>query len=374
MSTGPTSHVIPDIPKLRCLVLAENPEHHKTISEWLGVSKRVGSVTSVYDKNSLRMQLEETICHIAIEVVTDSKQHLISNTAASSDTRVLVVTESRKTGNRQHWYQQGASDIASLKKPDDVRHSISRLIDECVMQLSLRLMAASTERLKTELEALKRSQNHPLTEQETPPQSPVSDSQNVSSGLSTQTLSTLTGLDVGSISRSNMVADWLTAAPANQPVGEQPYLYDRDTGLPLRAELLRRLQHWLRVLKHEHLTAMLVEIDCKQDGKATLLHPTVEQSRITSALQMAASVLVQHSPSSSLIGRSSTNALMRIDRSSSSKTGREAVNELRHLLRFEAASHGNVAVRLHSISLPRLSSSQAKQVFTRLESRALAVS
>ena len=72
----PAKPVNPEKPQLSCLVLSHDDEHHKQISQWLGVSKRVGLVTAVDNEKSLSQHLVNTRYHLCVIVVDNREQTL----------------------------------------------------------------------------------------------------------------------------------------------------------------------------------------------------------------------------------------------------------------------------------------------------------
>jgi len=125
-----------EAPQLSCIVLARDIAHHRIISTWLGLDKRVASVTAVYDSDSLEHHLNSARSELCIVVAEQRDNFLPKSLKTQAELKTLVLTDNRKTGSVAKWLQQGATDVVSLKKPTVAQHAITRMIDESVMRKS----------------------------------------------------------------------------------------------------------------------------------------------------------------------------------------------------------------------------------------------
>jgi len=141
--------------QLRCLVLASKSEHHKRVSAWLGVSKRVSSVTAVDEARFLCKHLESTGSDLCVIVVNGPDDSLPGCIKYYASMPVLVLSSNRESGEPSHWFQQGATDVASMRNTDASQHAISRLIDECIAKQTQRYLQTRNEQLMQEIDYLR---------------------------------------------------------------------------------------------------------------------------------------------------------------------------------------------------------------------------
>ena len=117
--------------QLSAIVVAADEGMRASLTEQVGVSRRVSQVVDARDSVALRHELAVHHYDLAILLLEDADECLPACLLRYPDLRVLVVVPHRKTGSLDLWLQQGASDVVSLQKPANVRHALSRLLDEC---------------------------------------------------------------------------------------------------------------------------------------------------------------------------------------------------------------------------------------------------
>jgi len=140
--------------QLRCIILSSNEQQHKLVSAWLGVSRRVASLTAVQTADSLCHHLSSAHCHLCI-IISNGSEPLPPCLQMYPHMRVLVLTEKRKSVNLAEWLQQGATDVVRFKNTTAVQHAISRLIDQCLLEMSNREMLVRTRTMKQDMALLK---------------------------------------------------------------------------------------------------------------------------------------------------------------------------------------------------------------------------
>jgi len=334
--------VIPEIPQLRCLVLASRQNYHTQVSEWLGLSDRVGSVTSVWDETALSSHLENTICHMTVIVVDDRAQRLPACLQSEPDACVLVITTTRKTGKPAHWHNQGASDVASIQKPAKAEYAIARLIEQCVMRLSQRYLATRARELEQKVSDLTMVlQAH---------------QQSTADGFVEQASESLSPLDettrLGVLGRDS----------ANQSVASEVRdLVATQTVLPSREAVLRRLHHLLdNDAQKGRICAMLI---CVQSN--------VWQQKSTMA--RVARLLLDHSSSSTIIGCIGKNQLLLIQSGEDQLVSRQTAKQIRlKLLEQNNTDEDSIGIRIHTLNLPANTNMGADELIDRLQLRAFA--
>lgn len=340
-----------DHPQLNCLVLSGQEEHHKLVSGWLGVSKRVGSVTSVNDDASLCKHLSSTPADVCILVVENREQPLPACILRYPHMPVLVLTAGRKTGKLLLWLQQGATDVISVKKTAAAQHAISRLIDQSVAQQKQRFLETRNQQLEQEVAYLKSMLQ--------------SDKRSFAlSASNDNTHDTL--LQLESALRQ-------TQRPLIENVVAKQQARDEATGLPARRSVLRRFQTLLQAdIKPPKFTAMLVRIltdSASHKGLATH-HNGADKTVQDLTLYRAASALQKSMGANSIIGRVNTNALLLIQSSDTETVSRDAANHVRDTLgSLGGLIDGETDVRINTMTLPSKSRFTANDVVARLESR-----
>lgn len=334
-----------DIPQLSCLVLAHQVEHHRLVSTWLGVSKRVGSVTAVRDDESLCKQLSSTNnTHICIIVVDNREQVLPACTLRYPGMRLLVLTASNKTGKLTGWLQQGATDVVSLQKSAATQHAISRLIDECVADLK-------QHHLKTRIAQLDKEVNY------------------LKSMLQSDKRSfAITASNDTQHSATQQVEEDLHCEeePTLQNIVERQKLRDTATGLPARSSVMERFQNMLQTdITTPRFTALLVRIlTDKNKNEQSGAEKTVQDL----TLYRAADVLQKRMVQGTILGRVNKNALLLIQSSDIEPTSRDAANRVRETIgSLGGLIDSDTDVRINTMNLPAKTHISVDEMVARLE-------
>lgn len=335
----------PDIPQLNCLVLAHQKEHHKLVSTWLGVSKRVGSVTAVQDDDKLCEQLgSNSHTHLCIIVVDNREQTLPSCTLRYPDMRLLVLAANGKPGKLSGWLQQGATDIVSLRKPVAAQHAISRLIDECVVHLQKRF-------LKTRIEQLDQEVNYLKSMLQSDKRSFAITASNDTQHSATQQV------------EEDLHCD---KQPALQNIIVKNKLRDQATGLPARTTVIDRFQKMLQSdIKAPRFTAMLVRIlTDKSKNEQSGAEKTVQDL----TLYRAADALQKCMVHGTILGRVNKNALLLIQSSDIEPASRDAANRVRETIgSLGGLIDSETDVRINTMNLPAKTSLSVDEMVARLE-------
>lgn len=336
-----------DIPQLSCLVLARQDEHHKQVSAWLGVSKRVGSVTAVKDEASLCKQLTcAPGCQLCIIVIDNAEQSLPACTLRYPDMRLLVLTTSRKSGKLTRWLQQGATDVVRLKKSDAAQHAISRLIDECISDVQQQLLKDRLRQLDYEVNYLKSmlqsdKRSFLITASNEPRYSAI---EQIESDLH------------------------CIKPPKIKDIVAKQKLRDVATGLPARTTVMERFQKMLQSeIKAPRFTATLVRI---LTDKNTKEQSGAEKTVQDLTLYRAADALQKRMVQGTILGRVNQNALLLIQSSDIEPASRDGANRVRKTL----GSLGGLIdserdVRINTMTLPAKTRISVDEVVARLESR-----
>lgn len=335
----------PEIPQLSCLVLARQDDHHKLVSSWLGVSKRVGSVTAVQSDESLCQQLSSVAsCQLCIIVVDSPEQTLPACTLRYPDMRLLVLTASRKSGKLTDWLQQGATDVVSVRKSVAAQHAISRLIDECIENLK-------QQSLKTRIQQL----DHEVTYLKSMLQS---DKRSFAITASNDTQHSATG---------QVETDLLcTKPPVIKDIVTKNKLRDVATGLPARSSVMNRFQKMLQSdIKAPRFTATLVRI---LTDKNTEAQSGAEKTVQDLTLYRAADALQKRMVQGTILGRVNQNALLLIQSSDIEPASRDGANRVRETLgSLGGLIDAEKDLRINTVTLPAKTRISADEVVARLE-------
>ncbi len=300
--------------QLVCHILATAPELQRNVLAWLLVSQRVADVQLSANQDSLCNKLAQGQSDLAVIVVDNRRSDLPACLLRYPDLRVLVLTESRRTGSIMAWLHQGATDVVSLAKPDAVQHSISRLLDELILR-----------RQQLELQQC--------------------------------------------IKEQQKLIESLQSCVAKTPTDDHKDTPDTDsvTGLPVRENILARLQQMLlSSSKSSRYTAMLVEVAIPLSGSR---QTGVERTMQELALYRAAHAIESLNDNDSVLGRVNDNALLLMRRSNVNQASRDSASQVRKLL----GSLGGLLdppkdVRINTLNLSATSMSAA-EVVARLERR-----
>lgn len=337
----------PDIPQLSCLVLARQDDHHKLVSSWLGISKRVGSVTAVQDEESLCHQLSSVSnCHLCIIVVDTPEQALPACTLRYPDMRLLILTTARKGGKLTDWLQQGATDVVSVKKPVAAQHAISRLIDECVGGLKQQSLQTHIQQLEHEISYMRSLLQ--------------SDKRSFAITASNDTQHSAT---------DQVEADLQCIKPPviNDIVTEQK-LRDVATGLPARTSVMDRFQEMLQSdIKAPRFTAMLVRILTDKNAQE---QSGAEKTVQDLTLYRAADALQKRMVQGTILGRINQNALLLIQSSDIAPASRDGANHVRKTLgSLGGLIDADKDVRINTMTLPAKTNISVDEMVARLEAR-----
>jgi len=326
---------------------------HKRVSSWLGVSKRVSSVTAVSDESSLARYLGHAECHLVILVLENDKQALPSATLQYPHLRVLAITAELQTVNSELFYQQGATDVVSLHEPAIAQHAISRLIDECVQQLKLQRLQMHCDTLRAEINAM---------------HSKFNDKPRVQSMKASNDHQHDQG-DAAQASFQHMVK------PVIENIITKSNLRDSATGLPSRKTVLKRFQSMLLSdIKAPRFTALLIHI--LTDKKTTDQHSTATSNTENSAeknvmdltLYRAANALQACVATNSILGRVNQNALLLIQPSDVEPVSRDAANRVRQSLgTLGGLIDADNDLHINTVNFPSSTKISADEVVERLE-------
>lgn len=125
------------------MLRATDDAHVDAVTSGLRVSARVGEITTCRNDTELRSELHrrapDDLPDFVVLVV--SHNELPPYLLRYPDLRVLVLTTYRKVGSLTPWLQQGASDVASLARPQQVQHALGRMIDESALERRVSLLA-----------------------------------------------------------------------------------------------------------------------------------------------------------------------------------------------------------------------------------------
>jgi len=136
--------------RLNCVLRASDASHIDAVTNWLRISARVGEITTCTNDTEFKNELQERVSANPPDfvIVVVSGDELPPHLLRYPDLKILVLTTRRKVGSLTPWLQQGACDVGTLARPQQVQHALSRLIDECAMARRVDLLA--TELLRSE--------------------------------------------------------------------------------------------------------------------------------------------------------------------------------------------------------------------------------
>ncbi len=349
--------------------MCNDADNHKLVSGWLGVSKRVQSVTAVSSEYGLNQYLSHAGCQLCILVVDDQDKPLPKCTLAFPQLRVLVITTSNRCSQPDLFYQQGATDVVTLHEPTAAQHAISRLIDECMMQL--KLAQAHTQN------------NALLQENKTLREKLKSDTQVRSMKASNDQLHDLNNTPSTLFSNMN--------TPIIENIMAKTDLRDNATGLPSRDTVLDRFRKMLLSdVKAPRFTAMLVSIFNEHDTKTNnesgrkrgtrtnRVASDAQGKRLRSqtnvqdlTLHRAADALQKCIAQSTIYGRIGQNALLLIQPSDVEPVPRDAANRVRQSLgSLGGLIDGQNDVHINTMNLPSTTTFSADEVVQQLETLA----
>lgn len=151
--------------RLNCVLRAGDAAHIDAVTNWLRVSARVGEVTTCTNDTEFKDELQDRIASHSIDfvIVVVSGDELPPHLLRYPDLKILVLTTRRKIGSLTPWLQQGACDVASLSRPQQVQHALSRLIDECATARQVDLLATELLRSEARNGTLVRNSRTPLS-------------------------------------------------------------------------------------------------------------------------------------------------------------------------------------------------------------------
>lgn len=159
-------------PALGCIVLGGevDAESLALVTGMLERSARIGRIEHVADEIALSRELMMNELDLAVIVLRSPDDLLPTCLLKRPSLRTLVVAPDGVSGTLGRWLQQGATDLVSPHDEDALAHSLSRLVDECVLagivrrqqtiiETQTRRIAALTRRVRTLDEA--RTPDHP---------------------------------------------------------------------------------------------------------------------------------------------------------------------------------------------------------------------
>lgn len=151
--------------RLNCVLRATDAADVDTVTEGLRISARVGDITTCRTDTELRTELQQrapdNLPDFVVLVV--SHQELPPYLLRYPDLRVLVLSTQRKVGSLTPWLQQGASDVASLARPQQMQHALGRIIDESAMERRVSLLASELTRSEARYSTLVRNSSTALS-------------------------------------------------------------------------------------------------------------------------------------------------------------------------------------------------------------------
>ncbi len=124
----------------------------------LTLSKRVEGVDQVDNEAQLCQRLKFNQHALCVLVINDRSTMLPPCLLRYPDLKVLAIVRVGKIGPLLDWLQQGCSDVVQLKRTDNLKHSLSRLIDECGLRIQ-NAQLQSTIRTLQALPAVQESTN-----------------------------------------------------------------------------------------------------------------------------------------------------------------------------------------------------------------------
>jgi len=151
--------------RLNCVLRASDAAHIDAVTNWLRISARVGEITTCTNDTEFKDELQQRAATNPPDfvIVVVSGDELPPHLLRYPDIKILVLTARRKVGSLTPWLQQGACDVATLSRPQQVQHAMSRLIDECAMSKRVDLLATELVRSEARYDTLVRNSRTPLS-------------------------------------------------------------------------------------------------------------------------------------------------------------------------------------------------------------------
>lgn len=326
--------------------MSSDKAHHKQVSGWLGVSKRVNSVTAVSDDVSLTKYLRLTTCHLCILLIDNNEQALPNCILQHPQLRVLVIITTKPSGAPELLYQQGATDVVTLLEPKATQHAISRLIDECVQHFMVEQLERHNEQLQTEVEALRLFVEEP------------------SANLPFQASNDNSHSDAHSRPYANELQ--FEPAPKIENIIKSN-MRDRATGLPSRTTVMQRFTQMLRSdVKAPRFTALLVNILADQQSRPG--QSGIDKNVQDLTLYRAADAIQHCVAASTIFGRINKNALLLIQPSDIEPASRDAANRVRASLgTLGGLIDADSDIHINTMNLPSSTTISADEVVKKLE-------
>ena len=328
--------------------MTRDAAHHKRVSSWLGVSKRVSGVTGVDDENTLEKYLSRASCDLCILLIGSDEQILPKCTISYPDMCILVVTTYKNMTNPEWFYQQGATDVVSLFEPAIAQHTISRLIDDCLRQQKMQYLQTRHDELQLEVELLRSQQR--LSAHRHP-----KDASND---------------HFHSTKQSNATNLRTIPEPKIENIVTKSNLRDSATGIPSRKNVLQRFQSMLgSEVKAPRFTAVLVSIMAdKNTQRKSVDAPGAQKNVQDMTLYRAADALQKCISQTTIFGRINQNALLLIQPSDIEPVSRNAANRVRESLgTLGGLIDVQSDVHINTMNLPSTTKISADEVLQRLE-------
>lgn len=304
----------------------------------------MGGVTAVTDEKSLNSHLRKAQAHLCIVVLEKHERALPACILNYVDVPVLVLTTSRKPGKLEKWFQQGATEVASLSKSAVAKHAICRLLDECNLRLQQHFLQEQIQLLEKEvayLQSILDSDKRAFT---------LSAANDAEHNTVDQIVTQLSRLHQPIV--ENVISNY-------KPRGSA-------TGLQARISVLKRFQQMLSSdIKAPRFTALLVSIlaDSNTEKKRGAAKNVQDLT-----LHRAAETIQRRLGKDTLLGRINQNALLLIQSSDDGLESRYAAIWVRDLLgSLGGLIDAETDVRINTMNLPATTRISANEVVARLE-------
>jgi len=311
------------------------------VSTWLGENECVAGVTAVTDELSLEKYLSKARVHLCIVVFDKYDLALPVCFLRQTDVPVLVITTDRKPGKLKTLFQQGASDIVSLRKSSQAKHAIRRILDECQSMQKIRFLQSHIQNLEKEVAYLQ-------------------------SILNSKNRATAANDAEHNEADKVMARLKLMQQPVVENIISNYKPRDIATDLRVRISVLERFQQMLSSeIKAPRFTALLVSILIDDNTNA---QSGAAKNVQDLTLFRAADTLKNQLGTGTLLGRINQNALLLIQSSDDEPVSRDAANRVRDSLgSLGGLIDAETDVHINTMNLPAKTSISANEVVARLE-------
>lgn len=124
--------------ELSCLVYCNEDAHRNALHNEIDELSCVNRLELSGSHAELREALRASLFNLAVVFLSDTSEQLPACLLRYPDMQVLVVIPDRKTGSVDSWLAQGANDVVSILRADRLRHTLSRMFNECLTSAKLR--------------------------------------------------------------------------------------------------------------------------------------------------------------------------------------------------------------------------------------------